>query len=116
MSGKIVGKAAPGTRLWNIGFWATVWWGVTGLYCLLVVWMSKNYYAELSIADPSDKVLNNWKLAFGDAYSRNILLILLTTMIIAGWVLCANLWLKELKRQKISYKAGLKDLLFTIRR
>lgn len=88
-----LGKAKPGTRLWWIGLWATIWLAVTGLYVVLLVWV------------------------FGVATDRPVAaLVTLAGLILVGWLLGALFWLKELQRKKISYKVAFKDLFLTIRR
>jgi len=86
-------KAKPYTKRWWVGVWATIWWGVTGLYIILLVW---------------DTQLAN--------SSHTPLLVSLALLVAAGWFIGAVVWVDELKRQKISYKLAFKDLFLTIRK
>ncbi len=89
----------------QIGLWATIWWGVSGLYVVLLVWASRNNYVALS----------SWKSAISSAYRNSSALQILLAAVVIGWLIGGWIWLRELKRQKISYKAAFKDLFLTIR-
>ena len=95
----------------RIGTWATYWWGASCVYILLLVWQSKDLYRPLSGFS-----LQAWWTAIHGAFSRSGLLQMLCTMLVIGWVIGGWLWLRELKRQRISYKVALRDLFFTIRK
>lgn len=92
-------------KLKQIGLWATIWWGVSGLYLVLLFWASRDNYVALS----------SWKSAICRTYHDSDVLPALLGMIIVVWVIGGLVWLGELKRQKISYKAAFKDLFLTIR-
>ncbi len=92
-------------KLKQIGLWATIWWGVSGVYLVLLVWASRNNYIALS----------NWRSAISRTYYNSDVLPALLGFIVGVWVVGGVLWLRELKRQKISYKAAFKDLFLTIR-
>lgn len=87
----------PGSPLARIGFWATVWWAVSCLYVLLLVWIARGF-------------------DFGKAFSENTYLYLLLAGIVFGWVMGAIAWFRELKRAKVPYHTALKDLFLTIRK
>jgi hypothetical protein len=107
------GKAKPGTLLWHVGFWATVLWAVTGLYAVLIIWTSRDYYATGTTN--SALSLNQWLQAIEQALQNHSYLFWLLTLVVLGWIVCAVFWIKALRQAKISYKAGLKDLFLTIR-
>ena len=104
------------TALWWIGLWATVWWGVSGAYVLLLVWMSRDSYVDISTDAGSNGFFSDWWSAISHTYDDSGVLPGLLALVIAVWVVGGVIWLRELKRQKISYKAALKDLFLTIRR
>lgn len=100
------GKAPKGTPLWWIGMWATIWFGLSGLYLVLLIWVATDYYtAGIS-----------WVEAVKEAYAQYSILTLLVSIIITGWIIGAIVWLRALKKAKISRKAGLKDILLTVRK
>lgn len=111
---KKAGKAKAGTRLASVGKWATVWWAATGTYIVLLVWQSRNYYVERVVATPG--AVGAWLWAFRQSLGHNAYLAWLLFVLMAFWGVLAYVWLEELKKQKISTKDGLKDLLLTIRR
>lgn len=102
-------KAKPGSLLWAVGFWATIWWAVSCLYVLLVVWQGLNEYSEaaagVSFVD-----------AVGDVFSDSVILWPLFITIAVGWVIGGYIWLKELKKLKVPYRVAFKDLFLTIRK
>lgn len=102
-----------GTPLWRIGAWATVWWGVSGAYVLLLVWVAKDYYVERAAGSTSSS-LGNWWHAIGDAYTQSVVLPGLLALIGLVWLVGGLVWLRELKRRRISYAAAFKDLFLTI--
>ena len=89
-----------------VGLWATIWWAVSCLYVLLVVWLAKNLYIDKSLS---------WGRALSHSFSVYKYLWLLLGTIMLGWVVLAVKWLKALDEAKISLKSGLKDLFFTLR-
>jgi hypothetical protein len=109
-------KATPKTARWWIGLWATVWWGVSGVYILLLAWEGREYYAIESSSIRSGGFFSDWWSAVTTTYDASNVLPALLALIIAVWIAGGVVWLRELKRQKISYKAAFKDLLLTIRR
>jgi hypothetical protein len=96
---------AKDKTLKQIGLWATIWWGVSGAYVVLLVWASRNNYV----------VLSNWWSAISRTYSDSNILPALLAVILFVWVVGGWVWLRELKHRKISYKAAFKDLFLTIR-
>ena len=115
MSKQTSGKLKTSPRLHQIGFWATVWWAASGLYVLIWFWQAKDLYVEISGSTPTASYISKWHSALADAYNNSGMLMALLITIIAIWIIIGVSWFKELKRQKISYKAALKDLFFTIR-
>lgn len=90
----------------KVGLWATIWWAVSCLYGLLLVWQAKNLYVEEALP---------WPQALSRSFVVYQYLWSLLLVIIIGWAVCAYYWLKALKRAKISLKVGLKDLFLTLR-
>ncbi len=113
MSKRKLGKAKPKTTLWYIGFWATIWWGVSGIYLVLLLWLSRNNYIYSSM---NNSFLSAWKGAIKETYTTSSLLPGLLSLIIIVWAVGAIIWIIELKRQKIKYKTAFKDLFLTIRK
>ncbi len=106
----------------RIGLWATIWWGVSCAYVLLLVLVARNNYygagtPDIPILGTSFAALARWwgsavRAAFDNSGALQGLLCLIAIVWIAvGW-----LWLKELRRQNIRYKAAFKDLFLTVRR
>jgi len=104
-------KRVPTLR--RIGTWATWWWGVSCGYVLLLVWRAKDYYQAFGGHGFS---LGNWARALRQAFTTSASLRVLLAAILLLWVLGGWLWLRELKRHKVSYKAAFKDLFLTIRK
>jgi hypothetical protein len=106
-------KATSDQLLRRVGLWATIWWAVTGLYFVLVLWVAKDYYVTLG----SSSVFNmqDWRYAIQQAGQHFPFLAWLLIFIILVWVIGAFVWLTALKQAKITYKNGLKDLFLTIR-
>ena len=96
----------------RIGFWATCWWAVSGAYVVLLVWASRNA-SSLSDGDVS---IGDWTSAIGEAFTDTSFLQISLAAILLVWFIGGLVWLRELKRHKISYKTALKDLFFTIRK
>jgi hypothetical protein len=108
-------QAKPGTKLWKIGVWATIWWAATCSYILLAVWMGKDYYVKY--ADVwSGGTISDWSSAIGNAWNHSATLPVLLLVLALGWVVGAVLWRAELRRQKISYKSALEDVFLTLRK
>ena len=97
-------KNSPVLR--SIGNWATWWWALSGLYIVGLVWQARTYH----FSDVS------WWHAMSQAFTHTFVLQFALSSILAGWVALAIVWFNELKRQKISYKVALQDLLLTIRK
>lgn len=106
---------AKSKTLKQIGLWATIWWGVSGLYVLLWVWLSRSNFVNLSQSPRPDNALSRWQAAMSRTYQEKWILSALLAAIIIVWAIGGWVWLKELKRRKISYKAAFKDLFLTIR-
>ena len=101
----------PGLR--RIGLLATIWWGMSGLVLLTWVWWSQIWYIRF------DKLQENafmkWRAALRTEYRTNYMIRYLWVVILFGWIIIAIMWLRSLKRNKISLKVALKDLFLTIR-
>lgn len=100
------------SALRRIGFWATLWWAVSGGYVLLLVWESRN---ETAVSSGSAS-LGNWLSAIGSTFAGSAALQILLATVILVWLIGGLVWLRELKRHKITYKTALKDLFLTIRK
>jgi len=102
-----------GSALWWIGLWATVWWAVSGAYLVLIVWLAIDDYVALN----PDTVLSlsDWQLAIHQASEQNPFMNWLLLFIIFVWIIGGIMWLSALKKAKISYKEGFKDLFLTLR-
>lgn len=110
------GKSKPKSKtLKRIGLWATIWWGVSGAYVVLLVWASRNDYVAFSQQAVPASSLANWRSAIEGAYRSSDTLQILLVLIATVWVIGGWLWLRELKHRNISYKAAFKDLFLTIR-
>lgn len=109
-------KAKPGTMLAKIGLWATIWWAVSGVYLVLLVWQSRDAYSYISTGDNSNGFVADWWTAMGEAYAAYDILQILPMAIFAVWLVGGAIWAGELKRQKISFEAAFKDLFLTLRR
>lgn len=94
-----------GSTLWKIGLWATFWWAVSCLYVLLLVWQARDAVEPLG-----------WTSAIGQTYGNSAALPALLGFILIVWAIGGIIWLRELKKQKISYNAAFKDLFLTIRK
>jgi hypothetical protein len=117
MKKKAMKKAKRNSHLWWIGVWATTWWGVSGLYVLLLAWMAKPYYVEDSMTGPMPTDMwADWSNAITRAYTESEVLRALLWVILLVWVIGGIKWLMEIRRQRISYAAAFKDLLLTVRR
>lgn len=100
----------------RIGLWATIWWGVSCGYILLLVWLGRNNYAAISESTRSRGFFANWWTAISNTYRESDILLALLMLIIIIWIIGGWLWLQELKKQNISYQAAFKDLFLTIRK
>jgi hypothetical protein len=109
------GRAQPKTALWWVGIWATIWWGVSCAYPLLLIWLARSYYVHLPEAK-SQGFASDWAHAIGDTFGRYSFLWPLLIAVVAVWLVGGAIWLRELKRAKITYKSAFKDLFLTIRR
>jgi hypothetical protein len=103
------------TALRRVGIWATIWWGISGAYVVLLAWMSKGSYVDISTGFGSNDFFSDWQSAISDTYSNYSFLPGLLAFILIVWAAGGWIWLRELKRQKISYKAAFKDLFLTLR-
>lgn len=99
----------------GVGLWATIWWAVSCVYVLLLVWAATDNFAALSAGPGSQGFLSDWHSAIASAYRDSAFLQPLLMVIIAVWLIGGLIWLRELKRLKISYKAAFKDLFLTLR-
>src|SRR5690242_15066745 len=93
----------------RVGLWATIWWAVSGLYLVLLVWQAQNYYLGFEFS------VHEWLSSCGMAFANSVTLQLLLYVIVLVWVVGGFVWLKALKQAKISYKDGFKDLFLTLR-
>lgn len=112
MARKPMKKRQNKTMKW-IGIWATVWWAITGLYLVLLFWAAKDIYVDVAAHAP-DNYLANWASALGTAYN-NASMMLLLAFIAFIWLIGGLIWLRELKRQGISYAKAFWELFFTIK-
>jgi hypothetical protein len=110
------GKAESKTALWFIGVWATVWWGLSFGYFLVLVWESRTLYVNLANSSNSTHFFEHWAQAIKAVYSTSFWWPTTLAIIVVVWLLGSWFWLRELKRQHISYADGFKDLLLTIRK
>ncbi len=97
-----MGKGYPynvkkGSALAKIGFWATAWWAISGLYLVILVFIARGF-------------------GFSDAFADHGWLWWLLAAVVLGWVVGAQFWLRELKKAKVPYRSALKDLFLTIRK
>lgn len=116
MASKNTKKTAKRARLGWIGVWATIWWGVSCFYLVLLVWAGKDRYATLSSSPDSGSSLSNWQSALSGAYRDSDFLPALLALIVVVWVIGGWLWLREVRRQNVGYGAAFKDLFLTIRK
>lgn len=79
---------------------------------MLLVWESRNAGSVKS----GDFSIGNWMTAINETFDDSLFLQVSLVAIILVWLLGSLVWLRELKRYKISYKTALKDLFFTIRK
>lgn len=91
----------PGSPLARIGFWATVWWAVSCLYVLLIVWLA---------------LVEIGGFGFRIVFAAYPYLYWLLAIIIVGWVAGAIVWFRELRKAKVPYRVALKDLFLTVRK
>jgi hypothetical protein len=89
--------------LQSVGRWATLWLAVTGVYLVWLFWLSKDYYVD------------SWTSAISQAYSDDFGLKTLLEVVTAGWVLIVYFWFEAMRKAKIKYSDGIKDLFFTLR-
>lgn len=106
-------KPTPTLR-W-VGFWATAWWAVSGLYVLWLFWLGKVHIEEEKIT-LSGNFWKDWGNALGCAFNETSYMPGLLAIILLVWLVGASVWLIELRKQKHSYKAAFKDLFFRIRK
>lgn len=116
MNKRSAGKAKPKTALWWIGLWATIWWGVTCGFVLVLFWRAKDYYLSAAAATPTAQFFSTWRTALAHSYHGSRLLPSFLMVIIAIWIAGGLLWLRALKIQNIGYRSAFKDLFLTIRR
>jgi hypothetical protein len=116
MAQKRAGKARFRTTLWWIGLFATLWWAVTCLFVVLIIWQSRYLYVQYSVTNPHELFPTEWIVAIKNTYKASGFLDILLLAIVVGWLAGGFLWLHELKRQSIPYRAALKDLFATIRK
>lgn len=102
-------------QLRAIGFWATWWWALFCFYGLLLVWLAQDHYVELT-KQATSGFWSDWWLAVRQAYQADVLLQVFFGVILLGWIIGGAIWLKALKRAKISYRMAFKDLFLTLRR
>jgi hypothetical protein len=95
-----------------IGLWATFWWGISGLFVVLLVWSAQYTYIEYA---PSGNHVAIWIESIKSTYVKDPTMQLLSALIVSVWVLGGIVWLHELKRLRITYTAAFKDLFLTIR-
>ena len=103
---KKAGKAKSG-QLRLIGIWATTWWGISGLYLVLVAWLAKDF---LSVHGNI-----GWWLAIQQSFIQHPSLIWLLIFLVDGWLIGGVVWLRALKQAKISYSEAFRDLFLTLR-
>jgi hypothetical protein len=108
-------KAKPKTVLWWVGFWATLWWGLSCIFVVILIWQSRTYYADQSILQAHSNFFGGWQHAISYTYKRTNWLEWLLTVIICVWLAGGLVWLAAVKRQKVSYRPALKDLFLTLR-
>jgi hypothetical protein len=108
-------KAKSDRLLRRVGLWATIWWAVSGLYIVLVVWLAKDYYVQRVNGGYRGSTFSTWNWALQEAYAKHNVLHWLITVIVLGWIIGGIVWLKALKQANISYCDGLKDLFLTLR-
>lgn len=108
-------KASRRAALGWIGIWATLWWGISCAYVLLLVWAGKDTYVSLSGKTGQGGSLSRWHAAIRSTYHNSAVLPALLGIIIVVWLVGSWFWLREVKRQNIGYKAAFKDLFLTIR-
>lgn len=116
MAAKQKKKHLKRARLGFIGVWATAWWGVSCAYVLLLFWAARNDYVALAGPGGSAVSVAKWQSALAGAYDDSVWLPALLAAIVSVWVVGGWLWLRELKRQKVSYGDGFRDLFLTLRR
>lgn len=113
-------KKPARAKLGWIGVWATVWWGVSCFYVLLLFWIARHNYGRYlglpSLDDSLSSTAHWWSMALRDTYHSYVELQILLVFIVVIWVIGGYFWLQALRRQKVGYKAGFKDLFLTIRR
>lgn len=107
-------KKKSNKLLRQVGLWATIWWGVSGLYLLLFVWLARNYVQNSPFAYQGSD-FSTWHRALRETFAHRGSLQLLLIIVALGWIICGMAWLKALKQANISYRDGLKDLFLTIR-
>jgi hypothetical protein len=89
----------------QIGAWATVWLGISGLFITLWVWLARY-----------DIAANGWLYGLGFRFVSSLFLQVLLSFITSIWVITALSWLRVLHAHKISYKTAFTDLFLTIRK
>jgi hypothetical protein len=107
-------KKKSNKLLRQVGLWATIWWGVSGLYFVLFVWLARNYVQNSVFAYQGSDV-STWHGALRVTFNNHGVLQLLAVMIVLGWIVGGIAWLQALKQADISYRDGFKDLFLTIR-
>jgi len=105
----------PHTYLWYVGVWATWWWAISGIYLAILVWTASPYY--IAAAGYIDSILSArlWWQSTTQALHNSVGLQLLGCIILLVWIIGAVAWLDALKKSRISYRAGFKDLFGSIR-
>lgn len=109
-------KIKTSKRLEQIGLWATIWWAVSCTYVLLLLWLGREKYVELSLSISSGGFFSDWWSAAGTVYDNRAFMPGLLSLIILVWAVGTYVWLRELGKEKINYKAAFKDLFLTIRK
>jgi hypothetical protein len=103
-----------------IGVWATAWWGVSCLYVLLLFLTARNNYGHYpglpAFGNSFGSMFSWWASAIRTTYDNYASLQVLLAFIVAVWIIGGYFWLRALKRQKVGYKAGFKDLFLTVRK
>jgi hypothetical protein len=113
---KAAGKAKPKTKLWRIGWWATLWWAITGLYLVWLIWLSRNTFALKQVSDSSSGFISNILDSMGNQLTHTPYLIVTLVLIVIVWIIGGVVWLIELNKNNVSYSSAFKDLFLTIRK
>jgi hypothetical protein len=112
---RVVGKAPRSTRLWWVGLWATIWWGLSCIFCLVLVWQSRTRYVQYTVLEIGGYHFAAWNQAIIHTYGAELWLTLLSLLLL-GWIVVFYAWMKALREAGVSYRAAAKDLFLTIRK